>query len=170
LAHSNAVSDSQGNVQSGSDCGFFSTCGWSDAVDAGINFVKEHKVVIATTITEVVAGGTCLSAAGGAGLVTGGAGFATAAGCGAVASAAGNAVGNALDDNADHSVSGQLTNQAEAAIWGAAAGAVGFGLGNAAKLLGKCHSFLPGTKVLQADGTRKAIQDVEVGDTVTSVL
>jgi hypothetical protein len=34
------------------------------------------------------------------------------------------------------------------------------------KIAGKCHSFLPGTGVLLADGTRKAIDDVEIGDLV----
>ncbi|UZK52786.1 polymorphic toxin-type HINT domain-containing protein [Streptomyces drozdowiczii] len=32
--------------------------------------------------------------------------------------------------------------------------------------LGECHSFAPGTGVLLADGTQKAIEDVEVGDVV----
>ncbi|NWF25126.1 sugar-binding protein [Streptomyces sp. PKU-EA00015] len=38
----------------------------------------------------------------------------------------------------------------------------------AARALGKdkCHSFLPGTLVLLADGTKKAIEDVELGDKV----
>ncbi|MBD0710629.1 MULTISPECIES: RHS repeat-associated core domain-containing protein [unclassified Streptomyces] len=31
-----------------------------------------------------------------------------------------------------------------------------------------CHSFLPGTEVLMADGTRKKIEDIEVGDTVAT--
>ncbi|MFD9504178.1 polymorphic toxin-type HINT domain-containing protein [Streptomyces sp. NPDC060035] len=36
------------------------------------------------------------------------------------------------------------------------------------KSLKPCHSFLPGTGVLLADGTRKAIEDVEVGDVVAT--
>ncbi|THA76114.1 hypothetical protein E6R60_15445 [Streptomyces sp. A0642] len=36
----------------------------------------------------------------------------------------------------------------------------------AAKLL--WHSFLPGTGVLLADGTRRPIEDIKVGDTVTT--
>ncbi|MFI1400217.1 RHS repeat-associated core domain-containing protein [Streptomyces sp. NPDC020681] len=32
----------------------------------------------------------------------------------------------------------------------------------------ECHSFLPGTKVLLADGTSKAIEDLEIGDKVTT--
>ncbi|MFI1711411.1 Hint domain-containing protein [Streptomyces griseoruber] len=75
-------------------------------------------------------------------------------------------MGNALSDSADHSAVGQLGDMAEGAIWGAAGGGVGYGLGNASSLLAKCHSFLPGTGVLLADGTKKAIEDVVVGDIV----
>ncbi|MFJ5228253.1 polymorphic toxin-type HINT domain-containing protein, partial [Streptomyces sp. NPDC088400] len=39
-------------------------------------------------------------------------------------------------------------------------------LGKAGKLLKKCNSFLPETKILMADGTRKKIADVKVGDKV----
>ena len=38
----------------------------------------------------------------------------------------------------------------------------------ATKAITKCHSFLPGTEVLMADGTRKKIEDVAVGDIVTT--
>ncbi|MFF7182180.1 polymorphic toxin-type HINT domain-containing protein [Streptomyces sp. NPDC008121] len=36
-----------------------------------------------------------------------------------------------------------------------------------ARAKGGCHSFLPGTRVLLADGSTKAIEDVELGDRVT---
>ncbi|MER7541243.1 polymorphic toxin-type HINT domain-containing protein [Streptomyces sp. NPDC097704] len=36
------------------------------------------------------------------------------------------------------------------------------------KAMGPCHSFLPETEVLMADGTRKKIEDVEIGDTVVT--
>ncbi|MFC9863544.1 MULTISPECIES: polymorphic toxin-type HINT domain-containing protein [unclassified Streptomyces] len=36
------------------------------------------------------------------------------------------------------------------------------------KIAKVCHSFLPGTGVLLADGTRKDIEDIEVGDTITT--
>ncbi|MFD7491898.1 DddA-like double-stranded DNA deaminase toxin [Streptomyces sp. NPDC059832] len=36
------------------------------------------------------------------------------------------------------------------------------------KFFGKCHSFLPGTEVLLADGTTKKIEDVKEGDKVLS--
>ncbi|KQX50835.1 hypothetical protein ASE09_12435 [Streptomyces sp. Root66D1] len=56
---------------------------------------------------------------------------------------------------------------------GDAAGIMFMGVGAAkagAKAAAKslCHSFLPGTEVLMADGTRKKIEDVEVGDTVAT--
>ncbi|MEW1695815.1 HYD1 signature containing ADP-ribosyltransferase family protein [Streptomyces sp. NPDC091278] len=48
-------------------------------------------------------------------------------------------------------------------------GAVGALRGGArAAARSMCHSFLPGTEVLMADGTRKKIEDVEVGDTVVT--
>ncbi|WP_255293220.1 Hint domain-containing protein, partial [Streptomyces niveus] len=43
-----------------------------------------------------------------------------------------------------------------------------YGIGQAAKFLAKCHSFLPGTGVLLADGTHRAIEDIDVGDTVVT--
>ena len=36
----------------------------------------------------------------------------------------------------------------------------------AARALARCSSFVPGTEVLMADGTKKQIQDIEVGDEV----
>ncbi|WP_256918679.1 DddA-like double-stranded DNA deaminase toxin [Streptomyces hilarionis] len=153
----------------GGGCSWYTGCGLSKAWDDTKDWVSEHKVVIAQVATEVVVGGLCLGTATGAGFATGGAGFAAAAGCGAVAGAASSAVGNVLSDDADHSTSGQLSDMGEGAIWGAASGALGYGLGKVAgKILGKCHSFLPGTGVLLADGTKKAIEDVEVGDVVVT--
>ncbi|MGY4737236.1 polymorphic toxin-type HINT domain-containing protein, partial [Streptomyces sp. ATMOS53] len=115
--------------------------------------------------TEVVVGGLCYSTAASAGMATGGAGFGAATGCGALAGAASSAVGNMLSDSADHSIAGQLGEMAEGAIWGAVSGATGYGFG---KVLGKCHSFLPGTGVLLGDGAKKAIEDVVVGDVVVT--
>ncbi|MFH8804894.1 RHS repeat-associated core domain-containing protein [Streptomyces sp. NPDC017936] len=160
----------------GGDCGWFSTCGWGKAWDQGKNWVSDHKVTVAKVTTEVVVGGLCYGTAAATGTVTGGAGFAAATGCGAITTAAGVAVENAMSDDADHSIAGQLGDMSDAAVWGAAEGAVGFGMGNAAsklgnaaaKALGKCHSFLPGTGVLLADGTKKAIEDVTVGDIVVT--
>ncbi|MFJ9941285.1 RHS repeat-associated core domain-containing protein [Streptomyces erythrochromogenes] len=37
-----------------------------------------------------------------------------------------------------------------------------------AKIKGECHSFLPGTKVLLSDGSTKNIEDVQLGDKITT--
>ncbi|MFE7599823.1 polymorphic toxin-type HINT domain-containing protein [Streptomyces sp. NPDC057494] len=160
------------------DCGFFTTCGWSNGWDATVDFLKENKEVV-TFVTEVVVGGVCAASAVGAGFATGGAGFAAVAGCGAIAGAAASAVNNALTDGADHSITGQLSDIANGAIWGAATSVVGGAvMEGAVKLVGKAagkiklppcnHSFLPDTQVLMADGSRKEIEDVEVGDVVVA--
>ncbi|MFB8439426.1 RHS repeat-associated core domain-containing protein [Streptomyces niveus] len=155
-----------GSSGGGSNCSLWSKCGLANVIDDGGAWFDRNKGMIASVATEVVVGGACFGAAAGAGLATGGVGFGAAAGCGAVAGAAGSAVGNAFEENADHSASGQLAAQAEGAIWGAAGAGLFYGI--AAKFLGKCHSFLPGTGVLLADGTRRAIEDVDVGDTVVT--
>ncbi|MGW1780402.1 polymorphic toxin-type HINT domain-containing protein [Streptomyces sp. NPDC002143] len=163
------TSDAGGGDGGGDDCSWYTTCGLGKAWNDTKDWVWDNKAAIAQVATEVVVGGLCFSTAAGAGIATGGAGFAAAAGCGAVAGAAGSAVGNALSDSADHSIAGQLGDMAEGAIWGAAGGAGGYGLGKAASnVLAKCHSFLPGTGVLLADGTKKAIEDVAVGDMVVT--
>ncbi|NJQ04890.1 polymorphic toxin-type HINT domain-containing protein [Streptomyces lonarensis] len=43
---------------------------------------------------------------------------------------------------------------------------IGTSLPGARRLVGACSSFVPGTRVLMADGTTKAIEDVAVGDEV----
>ncbi|MFD7130232.1 polymorphic toxin-type HINT domain-containing protein [Streptomyces sp. NPDC059894] len=172
---SDTTTDSGGG-DGGDDCGWLSFCGVTKAYNGTVDWVSEHKVEIAQVVTEVAVGVACASAATGAGFVSGGVGFAAAAGCGAIAGAAGAAVGNALTEDADHSLAGQLGDMAEGAVWGAAGGGVGFGAGNAAsklgkaaaKVLDKCHSFLPGTGVLLANGANKAIEDVAVGDVVVT--
>ncbi|MGI5413873.1 polymorphic toxin-type HINT domain-containing protein [Streptomyces chartreusis] len=169
-----ATTGSSGQGSGGNeDCGWLSACGWSNAWEDTKHWVADNKATIAQVVTEVAVGGACYATAAGTGLATGGAGFAIAAGCGAVAGAAGAAVGNALAPEADHSAAGQLEDQLDGAIWGAAASVVGSGLASvgaktAGRILGKCHSFLPGTGVLLADGKRKAIEDVEVGDVVVT--
>ncbi|MEU2180013.1 polymorphic toxin-type HINT domain-containing protein [Streptomyces thermolilacinus] len=166
---SGTSSNDGGGSGGGDDCDFWSICtlknGWEDTKA----WVYENKAEIGAVVAEVTVGALCVSTAAGAGLATGGAGFAAVAGCGALAGAAGAGVRNALTDTADHSLKGQLTDMGEGAVWGAAGAVVGAGAGAAAgKVLGKCHSFLAGTGVLLADGTRKAIEDVEVGDVVVT--
>ncbi|WP_327178569.1 HINT domain-containing protein [Streptomyces sp. NBC_01335] len=103
---------------------------------------------------------------------TGGASLALATQCGAIAGAAGGAVGNWMTPDADHSVAGVFGDMTTGAVLGAAGGAGGEALAAAAPKIAKvifgCHSFLPGTGVLLADGTHKAIEDVEVGDEVVT--
>ncbi|MFE1876246.1 polymorphic toxin-type HINT domain-containing protein [Streptomyces sp. NPDC059496] len=177
----------KGNGGKGKDCGFFSKCNLNKAVKSTKEFWNENKVAIVSFTAEVVVGTACVVTATAAGVGTGGAGFALAAGCGALAGAAGAAVANAMSDDADHSTLGVLDDMANGAIWGAAGGAVGTGIGAvaeraavkiaeegaipAAKALGsriKClvNSFTAGTLVLMADGTTKAIEDIDPGDKV----
>ncbi|XVV33032.1 polymorphic toxin-type HINT domain-containing protein [Streptomyces sp. CA-100214] len=156
---------SGGNSGGGQECSWYSPCGWSDTWDDAKEWVSENKAVIGGVVAEVVVGGLCFSAAGGASVATGGVSLAASAGCGALASAAGASVNNALTPDADHSATGQLKEQFDAAAWGAAGGVVGYGIGSK---ISPCHSFLPGTGVLMADGTHKAIEDIQVGDTIVT--
>ncbi|MER6169589.1 DddA-like double-stranded DNA deaminase toxin [Streptomyces violaceorubidus] len=157
---------SGGNSGGGKDCSWYSPCGWTHAVDEAKEWASENKAVIGGYVAEVAVGVACYSAAGSASLATGGVSLAASAGCGALASAAGAATENALTPDADHSATGQLEEQFNAAAWGAAASVVGYGIGS--KLRPCLHSFLPGTGVLMADGTHKAIEDVQVGDSVVT--
>jgi RHS repeat-associated protein len=173
---------SSGHTSSASnDCGNWFSCGFKkvkNVASAVVDTVQDNWGNIAQVVTEVAVGAVCVAGASAAGAATGGIGFAAVAGCGALAGAAGAAVGNALSDDADHSVGGALSDMAEGAIWGAAGAVVGAGIGkaigsivkgkSAAKATAPCHSFLPGTGVLLGDGTRKAIEDVKVGDTVVT--
>ncbi len=116
-----------------------------------------------------------------------------AVGCAAVAGAAGSAVSNALDEGADHSVGGYAKSAAGGAALGVVTLGAGKALapvvaklaaplktaaGNAAgKLASKarttisglksgCSSFAGVTTVLMADGSQKAIEDIQPGDKV----
>ncbi|MDX3530059.1 polymorphic toxin-type HINT domain-containing protein [Streptomyces sp. ID05-39B] len=171
-----ASGDHGGGDKADDDCGWFSLCGVNNAWEDGKEWAVEHREVLAIG-TEIAVGSGCAFTAVGAGFVSGGAGFGAVAGCGAISGAAGTAVKSALTPGADDSVTGQLSAQANGAIWGAASNVVGgvaaSGVGKLAekgiaRILGKCHSFLPGTKVLMADGKTKDIEDVEVGDTVVT--
>ncbi|MER5739700.1 RHS repeat-associated core domain-containing protein [Streptomyces sp. NPDC002262] len=155
-----------------SNCFWLSTCGFSKAWESGKGWAVEHREIVSFG-AEFISSGLCYGAAVSAGMVTGGAGFGAAVGCGAVGAAAGAAVNNRLTPDADHSLTGQLSDQAGGAVWGAAGGAFGFGIGKliqkaAAKIVGKCHSFLPGTRVLMGDGTTKKIEDVKKGDVIVT--
>ncbi|WP_158754718.1 ricin-type beta-trefoil lectin domain protein [Streptomyces sp. NRRL F-2580] len=176
-----------GPKNKGKDCGIFSKCNWNKTVKSTKKFWNENKVFIVSFTTEVVVGTACIATATATGVATGGAGFALAVGCGALAGAAGAAAANWMNEDADHSTMGVLTDMTEGAIWGAAGAVVGGAVGGlaahaaarvaeegaipAAKALAsriKClvNSFATGTLVLMADGTTKAIEDLQPGDMV----
>lgn len=149
-------------------------CDWKCKVG---NWWEENKVALVSFTAEVVTGAACYSSAAGLGAMSGGAGFAIAAGCSALAGAAGSAAANYMDDGADHSVSGQLGDMADGAVWGAAGGVAGEGIGNvmkkganalADKMLKGCfaNSFVPGTLILLPDGSAKPIEELKLGEKV----
>ncbi|MFJ6436881.1 putative adhesin [Streptomyces sp. NPDC091416] len=144
---------------SGDDCSFWSKCGLNKTWD-------EVKAPLASMAAEFTAGAICYTTTISSAPITGGASLIGTAGCAAVAGAAGALAYNWVSDDADHSAGGQFGDMAEGAVWGAAGSVVMAGL--MPKSLYFCHSFLPGTGVLLADGTHRAIEDVKVGDTVTT--
>ncbi|MGW0667599.1 RHS repeat-associated core domain-containing protein [Streptomyces sp. NPDC002746] len=154
----------------GKHCGFWSKCGWSnaweDTAGPAKEWMQDHKTIVVMA-TEIATGGSCYISSIGSIPATGGASLALTAGCGAISGAAGAAVDNALSEDADHSTGGRASDVVDGAVWGAASAVVTTAI--AGKILQKvvgCHSFLPGTGVLLADGTHKAIEDVTVGDIV----
>ncbi|MFF2895091.1 RHS repeat-associated core domain-containing protein [Streptomyces sp. NPDC057966] len=158
-----------GSGGSGKHCGFWSKCGWSNAWGDAKDWMQDHKEIVVVA-TEIVTGGACYLSSIGSAPATGGASLAVTAGCGAIAGAAGAAVNNALSEDADHSTAGEVSDMIDGALWGAASAVVTTAIAGKIleKVMGGCHSFLPGTGVLLADGTRKAIEDVKAGDTVTT--
>ena len=108
-------------------------------------------------------GGAAGAAAGVAAWATGGlsvgASATTVIGSGAASGVIGNGVEQVLE--------GDGIDAKELAISGGLS-AVGSGIARGVgKLFARgCNSFVPGTRVLMADGTTKAIEDVQVGDTV----
>ncbi|WP_338677871.1 polymorphic toxin-type HINT domain-containing protein [Streptomyces sp. SCSIO 30461] len=157
-------------------------------------WMQEHATAI-TIVTEIVVGVACGAAAVAAGAATAGVGaVAVGAACGAIAGAVAGAVGNALDPNADHSLGGYASAVGTGAAVGAAGSIVGGAVFKAAttgaKAIAKAvagktatsaaaggaksgvsaatkpQCFLAGTAVLMADGTKKNIEDIKVGDDV----
>ncbi|MEU5398202.1 RHS repeat-associated core domain-containing protein [Streptomyces sp. NPDC005963] len=155
-------------------------------IDDGIKWVKKNKVAVTSFVVGAVVGVGCVAGAVAAGAATAGAGLALAAGCGAIAGAASEAVANAMDPNADHSLAGYGKAMLTGAAVGAVGGVVGAGAGALATkaarpLLAKVrpggssgaaakgcpsHSFLAGTLVVLANGKTKPIETVLVGDKV----
>ncbi|MCT9078513.1 ricin-type beta-trefoil lectin domain protein [Streptomyces fulvoviolaceus] len=151
-------------------------CNWKCKLG---NWWESNKVELVSFVVDVAVSGVCYGVAAGAGTVTGGVGYGIAAGCGALGGMAGGLTRNLMDENADHSTDGILKSELEGAAFGAVGGAGGHGLlqgmqkganAIAGKLLSGCsklgNSFVPGTLVLMADGTTKAIEDVKLGDKV----
>lgn len=159
------------------------TDGVSEAATAVGEFVVEHKAVIAGIATGIVVYAGCTGATVGGGVVA----------CAAVAGAAGSAVENALDDDADQSVGGYAKSMAGGAamglvtlgagkalspvvsklaaplktVAGKATGKVASAARSAvSRFKGGCSSFAGATVVLMADGSEKAIEDIQVGDKV----
>ncbi|WP_212909919.1 RHS repeat-associated core domain-containing protein [Streptomyces sp. TS71-3] len=137
--------------------------------------IKSIARVVAAPVTEALTYAGCYGAATFAAPESGGISLmAAVAGCGALAGAAGGAVGNFLNPKADHSTTGVLKDELDGAAWGAAGAAGGAAIGQAAGVAragakaakAVCHSFMPGTGVLLADGTSKAIQKLHPGDIV----
>ena len=72
-----------------------------------------------------------------------------------------------VDTDSDAYEDGEGLANAAGLMFAGAGAAKGSAKG-AAKATGMCHSFLPGTEVLMADGSRKSIEDVKVGDVVVT--
>ncbi|WP_331773367.1 polymorphic toxin-type HINT domain-containing protein (plasmid) [Embleya sp. NBC_00888] len=119
-------------------------------------------------VAPIVAGGLaewgCMAAAASAGAATAGA---AAVGGAMLCGALGNSIYGALDDQLNHgdrSSMESLVKIAGDAGIGALTGGAAQGVIN--KYARVCHSFVPGTGVLMANGTTKAIEDVQPGDAV----
>ena len=165
-----------GNARGTKKCGDWDvSCHISNGLKRVQNYTTDHPVVrqLLVTTVETVAGLACYGGGAAGALETGGAtAVAAAAGCGAAVGALGAGMNNMLDGNADHSAGGLAMDE----VTGAATGAL-FSAGSAAAselmpALGAagsgCNSFLPGTKVLMADGTAKPIDQLATGDSVVS--
>ncbi|MCC9311876.1 hypothetical protein LN042_33260 [Kitasatospora sp. RB6PN24] len=144
-------------------------CHLNNAAKRVENYTTDHPVVRALTVAVVttVAGGLCYGGGAVGALETAGASaVAAAATCGAAVAALGAGLNNMLDGNADHSAGALATDEAFAAVQGAAWGGAFAAIGGAGA--GGCNSFLPGTKVLMADGTGKPIEQITTNDSVTA--
>jgi RHS repeat-associated protein len=137
------------------------------------DFVEEHAAAIAGVVTGLVVGAACGAAIGWTGV--------GAAVCGAAAGAAGAAVEDLVEGG--HSTKDILRDAAFGGIFGGVTGGIGAAGGQALRagargiggeiddafggIAGKaCNSFVPGTAVLMADGSRKPIEQVVIGDKV----
>jgi len=157
--------------------------------------VKKHPVIAAVVVTAVVVGGVAcvVATAGGCGavLVAGAEGFTAGAEMGGAAAVVGGATsvvaaggttiaaaaGVGSVAAAAVAEGAQLASREEAAVTttakaatsktGSTAARTEAAAPKAARVKTGClHSFLPDTQVLMADGSKKAIKDVDAGDKV----
>ncbi|MYS80011.1 polymorphic toxin-type HINT domain-containing protein [Embleya scabrispora] len=129
-----------------------------------VHYAEDNWKKVAPIVVGGLAEWGCMAAAASAGAATAGA---SAVGGAMLCGALGNSIYGALDDQLNHgdrSSTESLVKIAEDAGVGALTGGVAQGVIN--KYARVCHSFVPGTGVLMADGTTKAIQDIQPGDVV----
>ncbi|MEV4757823.1 polymorphic toxin-type HINT domain-containing protein [Micromonospora sp. NPDC049559] len=142
-----------------SHCGVFS---WAcKAWDATSNWAQDHPVLVGTVVGIGVGIG-CTIATEGAGVV----------GCAAIAGAIGSTITDGLQGAPPEEV---VVDAAVGGLTGAVTAGIGEMFAPEAGPLARglkpkpgCHSFDPDTPVLLADGSKKAIKDVQVGDAVTA--
>ncbi|MFI1583969.1 RHS repeat-associated core domain-containing protein [Embleya sp. NPDC020630] len=142
--------------------------GWTKKkTSQATKFAKDHWREAVAIAGGVLAEGGCLFAAGTATAATGGIAAGSVLICAGIGGATTGYLNNTLDPNADHSLLGATMDTVTGGAWGVAGGAAGIVGGKVAqRVCGGTHSFVPGTGVLMADGTRKPIEDVAPGDVV----
>jgi RHS repeat-associated protein len=137
----------------------------SDMVEGGKGWKEmAANALMGATIGAVMGplssiGGSAIGA-GVRGLVSGG----LRAGVSAGAKAAGNSARGAVSTEINGLVGNAVRNRASAAATSRSSGSAGRGAADDA--FDSCNSFVPGTLVLMADGSKKRIENVRVGDKV----
>ncbi|MGC0422487.1 polymorphic toxin-type HINT domain-containing protein [Embleya sp. AB8] len=142
--------------------------GWTKKkTSQAVTYAKDHWREGVAIVGGVLAEGGCLFAAGTATAATGGIAAGSVLICAGIGGATTGYLNNALDPNADHSLLGATKDTVTGGAWGVTGGAAGIVGGKVVqRVCGGTHSFVPGTGVLMADGTRKAIEDITSGDAV----
>ncbi|MFI6588592.1 polymorphic toxin-type HINT domain-containing protein, partial [Embleya sp. NPDC050493] len=139
--------------------------GWTKKkTSQAVHYTQDNWKKVAPIVVGGLAEWGCMAAATSAGAATAGA---SAVGGAMLCGALGNSIYSALDDQLNHgdrSSTESLVKIAQDAGVGALTGGAAQGVIN--KFARVCHSFVPGTGILMADGTTKAIQDVQPGDVV----
>ncbi|MEU6401428.1 RHS repeat-associated core domain-containing protein [Streptomyces sp. NPDC046985] len=140
---------------------------WLDHFGGAGHWISEHGPALGGMGAELLTGAGCYAGSVAGAPETGGASLAGVALCGAAAADAGTVTEEWLSGGV--STSDSLKDQATSMAWGATL-ALGGELA-AEKLAmraarGSCNSFLPAADVLLADGTKKDIASVKIGDRV----